>query len=135
MKSILSLAALLPFASSATPSDRAWEMVKKMNLTEKITMLHGHPNGDYVGNIAGNERLGIPSINMQDGPQGFRVTPPTGVVGSTTAWPSGLSVAGSWDTDLLYRWAAAMGQEFRGKGANVQLGPGDYCRDKYVRFN
>jgi beta-glucosidase len=72
----------------------------------------------------GNERLGIPSINMQDGPQGFRVTETTLPVGSTTAWPSALSVAASWDEDLVYRWTSAMAEEFKGKGANVLLGPG-----------
>ena len=30
----------------------------------------------------------------------------------------------TWDTDLVYQWGAAMGKEFFGKGANVQLGPG-----------
>jgi beta-glucosidase-like glycosyl hydrolase len=105
------------------PSQRAKEMLGQMNLTEKITMLHGHL-GIYVGNIKGNERLGIPSINMQDGPQGFRTTDRTGPDGSTTAWPSALTVATSWDTQLLYRWASAMALEFKQKGANVQLAPG-----------
>lgn len=61
---------------------------------------------------------------MHDGPQGFRVTETTTPVGSTTAWPSGLSVAASWDVDLMYRWHAAMASEFKAKGANIQLGPG-----------
>jgi len=86
-------------------------------------MLHGH-KGLYIGNIYGNERLGIPSINMHDGPQGFRVTATTGPEGSTTAWPSALSSAASWDTQLIYKWSAAMAYEFKMKGANVQLAPG-----------
>ncbi len=45
------------------------------------------------------------------------------IVGSTTAWPSALSVAATWDTALAYEWGAAMGQEFKAKGANVQLAP------------
>lgn len=30
----------------------------------------------------------------------------------------------TWDRDLMLRWGEAMGAEFWGKGANVQLGPG-----------
>jgi beta-glucosidase len=61
---------------------------------------------------------------MQDGPQGFRANEKSGGDGSTTCWPSALTAAASWDEDLLYRWASAMGEEFRAKGADMQLGPG-----------
>ena len=44
--------------------------------------------------------------------------------GSTTAWPSGLTVAASWDTNTMRAWGESMGKEFFDKGANVQLGPG-----------
>ena len=106
-----------------SPEERAEEMLQQMNTTEKLAMLHGH-KGIYVGNIVGNERLSIPSINMHDGPQGFRVTTTTSPEGSTTAWPSALTAAASWDTDLVYRFHAAMATEFKQKGANVQLAPG-----------
>lgn len=84
----------------------------------------GGVKGTYTGNIAAVERLGIPSLSMQDGPQGFRATDRAGPPGSTTAWPSVLSAAASWDADLLSRWGQAMGKEFKMKRANVQLGPG-----------
>ena len=61
---------------------------------------------------------------MQDGPQGFRTTDKTGGFGTSTAWPSAMAIAASWDTDLAYRWARSMAKEFKDKGANVQLGPG-----------
>jgi len=86
-------------------------------------MMHGI-NGVYVGNVIPNNRLKIPAIAMGDGPQGFRVTGTTGQPGSTTAWPSSLTVAASWDTEIAYKWAAAMAVEFKGKGANMFLGPG-----------
>lgn len=110
-------------SSSSSPSDRAWEMVQQMNITEKLVMLHGH-KGIYIGNIRGNDRLNIPSINMHDGPQGFRTTMTTGQDGTSTAWPSALTVAAAWDEPLAHRWAASMASEFRQKGANVLLGPG-----------
>jgi len=44
--------------------------------------------------------------------------------GTSTQFPSGLTVGATWDVDLAKRWGGAMGREFAGKGANVQLGPG-----------
>ena len=45
-------------------------------------------------------------------------------VGTTTAFPSALTVAATWDLNLCAKWGEAMGEEFYGKGSNVQLGPG-----------
>jgi len=58
---------------------------------------------------------------MNDGPQGFR---DNNNPGSTTAWPSGLTMAASWDESAMLEWGSGMGVEFFNKGANVQLGPG-----------
>jgi beta-glucosidase len=75
----------------------------------------------YVGYVNGCERLGIPALKLNDGPQGFRdETNP----GTTTSFPSGLSLGASWDRDMCFAWGEAMGKEFYGKGTNVQLGPG-----------
>jgi beta-glucosidase len=102
-----------------------------MNLSEKVVMLHGQRGvshvghaSNYTGLILGNKRLGIPAIQMEDGPQGFRCGKMPCAPGSSTAWPSGLTIAATWDTALALQWGEAMGAEFRGKGANVQLGPG-----------
>merc|ERR1712185_48831 len=56
---------------------------------------------------------------MNDGPQGFR-----GEAGKSTLWPSGLTVAHSFDRQLFREWGKALGAEFAGKGANVMYGPG-----------
>ena len=76
----------------------------------------------YTGEIAGNERLGIPPLRMNDGPQGFRTSDES--KGTTTGWPSALTLAATFDTQLASEWGHAMGQEFRDKGAGMQLGPG-----------
>lgn len=81
-------------------------------------------HGTYTGNVPANERLSIPALKMQDGPQGFRSTENTGGTGTSTAWPSALTIAASWDQDLLNRWATAMAEEFGAKGANMALAPG-----------
>eukprot|EP01052_Picozoa_sp_SAG31_P044630 SAG31_NODE_7855_length_1582_cov_1.530681_1_plen_88_part_10 len=44
--------------------------------------------------------------------------------GTTTAFPSGLTVAATWDVRAARLWGESMGEEFRDKGSNVQLGPG-----------
>eukprot|EP00759_Apiculatamorpha_spiralis_P017425 PhF_6_TR2342/c0_g1_i4/m.4193/K05349/bglX; beta-glucosidase len=119
-------------APPPSPEQRAKDMLARMTLEEKVTMLHGPPSGpccecntsplcNYTGNVAPNARLGIPQIKMNDGPQGFR---DDNHPGTTTAWPSALSVAASWDVDVMFLWGSAMGKEFYLKGANVQLGPG-----------
>jgi beta-glucosidase len=74
-------------------------------------------------------------MKMQDGPQGFRSTDRTGGSGSSTAWPSTQTIGASWDTDLAYRWAYAMGEEFRAKGANMHLGPGIGIGKKILWFS
>ena len=76
----------------------------------------------YVGSIYAVPRLGVPSIRMQDASQGFRPMRRS-QVGQSTAWPSMLALAATWDPPLARRYAAAVGDEFKAKGANVVLGP------------
>jgi len=76
----------------------------------------------YVGNTQGIPRLAIPSLNMQDSAGGFRAYWHE-LVGTVTCWPSQLALAATWNPDLVRVYAMALGEEFRGKGANVVLGP------------
>lgn len=110
-------------ANTTSVASRAEKMLKLMTLGDKLSMMRGSL-GDYVGNIDGNSRLGIPAIGMQDGPQGFRITKKTGEEGSSTAWPSSLNIAASFDSQLANLWATAMAVEFVKKGSNMQLAPG-----------
>jgi beta-glucosidase-like glycosyl hydrolase len=41
----------------------------------------------------------------------------------STAFVGGIHIAATWDRDLFYQRAAAIGQEFRGKGIHFDLGP------------
>eukprot|EP00322_Chrysochromulina_rotalis_P031894 CAMPEP_0115890084 /NCGR_PEP_ID=MMETSP0287-20121206/33166_1 /TAXON_ID=412157 /ORGANISM="Chrysochromulina rotalis, Strain UIO044" /LENGTH=368 /DNA_ID=CAMNT_0003346839 /DNA_START=111 /DNA_END=1214 /DNA_ORIENTATION=- len=91
-----------------------------MTLAEKVELLHSDCGG-YTGNTCANDRLGIPPLKMNDGPQGFR---DDGRPGSSTAWPCSLAIGATWDPDAAFDWGSAMGDEFYRKGANVQLGPG-----------
>ena len=40
-----------------------------------------------------------------------------------TAFPAGITTGATWDKNLIYARGVAIGKEFRGKGANVYLGP------------
>jgi beta-glucosidase-like glycosyl hydrolase len=72
-----------------TPAERAQALVDQMTLQEKIAMVHGVP-GTYIGNVLGNDRLGIPALKLNDGPQGFRDNERPG---TSTCFPSGQTVS------------------------------------------
>jgi beta-glucosidase len=108
------------------PRARATHLVGNMTLAEKVRLLSGAGPDEtvasgYVGLVRGVPRLGIPDLRMQDGPEGFRAMDSPG---TTTQWPSGLTVARAWSRSLMAEWGAAMGSEFAEKGANVAFGPG-----------
>lgn len=86
------------------------------------TAFEWRTEGFYTGNTLAIPRLGVPALKMQDAANGFR---PDGEIeiGSTTAWLSMLALASTWDVNLTEDVAAAIASEFRGKGANVLLGP------------
>lgn len=90
-----------------------------MTLAEKTNITAG--TGIFMGRCVGNTgsalRVGIPQLCLQDGPLGVRNTD------HNTAFPAGITVGATWDKDLMYRRGVAIGEEFRGKGVNVHLGP------------
>jgi len=108
---------------SQSALSRANQLLGQMTILEKVNMLHGAcMSCPYVGLIPGTPRLGIPPLNQHDGPQGFRNVPFAD--GTSTSWPGAMAMAATWDPEAVYEWGSAMGREFRGKGGNVQLGPG-----------
>ncbi len=96
-------------------------LLAQMTLTEKVALLSGR-NAWFTVPI---ERLDIPSIAMTDGPHGVR----TGghgqdrIVGTATAYPTGVSMASTWDPDLIERVGEALGEETRHLGCHILLGP------------
>ena len=103
-----------------------WLLNIYLTLSEKISMLMGNPKlaekAGYVGWTSGVPRLGVPPLRMNDGPQGFRA--PKRAPGTSTQWPSGLTMAHTWNRSTMHAWGQALGLEFHNKGANVFFGPG-----------
>jgi len=118
-----------PYKNAALPVDqRVADLLKRMTLEEKATMLAG---SGWMES-APIERLGIPAIKMADGPMGVRswvgssaltssTTNPMKV--ETTAFPSGVAMAATWDVDLVQREGKAIAQEVKALGRDMILGP------------
>lgn len=96
-------------------------LVSNLTLAEKTNITAG--TGIFMGRCVGNTgsalRAGIPQLCLQDGPLGLRNVPE----GDNTAFPAGITAGATWDKDQIYARAVAIGEEFRGKGVNVHLGP------------
>jgi beta-glucosidase len=78
-----------------------------------------------------SDSLGIPRIRLADGPHGLRVqddnNPDLLGLGRSipsTCFPTGATLAASWDIDLIETVGAALGREARALGVHVVLGPG-----------
>ncbi|MGC8760986.1 MAG: glycoside hydrolase family 3 C-terminal domain-containing protein [Bryobacteraceae bacterium] len=124
------------------PEERARLLVQAMTLDEKIQMVHGI--GWYFGpdmNLAGQEpppvvwrsnggggfipgipRLGVPDVQMNDAAVGSAGGARMGRY--STALPSALALAATWDPDLAREYGALIGKELRDQGFNVSLGGG-----------
>src|SRR5437660_1234054 len=113
---ILSLSAWLT-AQSPSPAEvdkRVNSLLSQMTLEEKLDFIGG--TGDFYTHPI--PRLNIPSLRMSDGPLGVHD------YGLTTAYPAGIALAASWDTDLAHRFGVSMGKDARAHGVNIILGPG-----------
>jgi beta-glucosidase len=119
-----------PFRNPVTPLDqRVSDLLSRMTLEEKATML----SGSGWMESAPIERLGIPAIKMADGPMGVRSWAGSSAITSaangqaakvlTTSFPSGVTMAATWDTELVQREGQAIAQEVKALGRDMILGP------------
>src|ERR1017187_10570131 len=124
---------------SLTPDARADLLIEQMTLDEKLQLLHGGPGGfgggggggqpaaptrslGGAGFIGGIPRLGIPDLQMADAAVG--VTRGARYGRYSTALPSDVAGAYSWDLTLAYEYGALIGRELRDQGYNMSLGGG-----------
>ena len=101
-------------ARDAAAEKRVESILQSMTLDEKILIIGGI-NDFYIRAIP---RLGLSELRMSDGPLGVHD------YGPTTAYPAGIALAASWDTDLARRVGISMGQDARARGVNFILAPG-----------
>jgi beta-glucosidase len=110
--------AACPWVGSPAPiATRVSQVLSKMTLDEKISMVHG-VSGAYVGVVAAIPSLCIPALNLEDGPAGVG----DGMTG-VTQLPAPVAAAATWSPADEAQYGAVIGAEDKGKGVNVDLGP------------
>ncbi|RSL81148.1 hypothetical protein CEP51_006048 [Fusarium floridanum] len=95
---------------------QASEFVSQLTWEEKVQLVSG-TEGPCVGNIAPINRLDFSGLCIQNGPMALEQGTYTSV------FPAGLTIAATWDKNIAYQRGRHMGDEFRGKGSDVILGP------------
>lgn len=105
------------------------EIVNKMTLEQKAAFVSGL---DYW-HTQGNSELGLPSINITDGPHGLRkknenkkASEGIGLGNSVpaTCFPPASTSSCSWDPELVALAGEALGEECLKEKVSVVLGPG-----------
>ena len=101
---------------------RVEDLLRQLTLREKIDLLSGRDSWSTMP----VERLGIPALVMTDGPHGVRTNQPDAgreVCTTTTAFPTGVSLASTWNPALVEQAAAALAEETLATGCDILLGP------------
>ncbi|KAL3428422.1 beta-glucosidase F [Phlyctema vagabunda] len=98
---------------------KAQIVVANMTLAEKVNLTTGTGllMGPCVGNTGSALRFGIPNLCLQDAALGIASTD------NVTAFPAGITTGATFNKDLMYARGNAIGEEARGKGIHIQLGP------------
>jgi beta-glucosidase len=91
---------------------RVEDLLSRLTPDEKILLLGG--TGFTTQAIP---RLDVPAFVMSDGPVGLRNA------GATTAYPAGIALAASFDTDNALAIGTALGRDARSRGVHILLGP------------
>lgn len=97
---------------------QARELAALMSPEEKFELVCGNGMG-----LRAIPRLGIPEIRFTDASGGVRIGN-SERYSKTTALPCPQLLAATWDTTMARQYARAIGEECRGNGTHVLLGPG-----------
>ena len=125
--------------TSLSPDQRASMLLREMTLDEKTILMHGEGIDDWAhmspeilavrsqsnggdGFVLGIPRLGIPAMQMDGAAYGVRFSAANGRY--STALPSNLASAASWDTNAACEYGALIGRELRAQGYNTSLSGG-----------
>ena len=106
----------------SAPTDRATQIVSQMTLDEKIQELHGIQDANDYRVVPGVPRLGIPALNITNGPAGATNGGP-GHQGAATALPAPISLAASWDIGMANLYGTVIGAEAKALANGFLEGP------------
>ncbi|KAJ6501213.1 beta-glucosidase [Mycena vitilis] len=98
---------------------KATAAVQKMSLQDKVNLATGvgWENGHCVGNTPAISSISFPGLCLEDSPVGVRDADLVSV------FPAAINVAATFNRTLMKQRGVAIGQEFKGKGVHVGLGP------------
>ena len=111
---------------------RADERIARLTLDEKIHFMRGYSSFFFYG----VPEKGLPHLYLTDATQGIHLRDnlsDTTLVRQpkrSTAFPCPILLASTFNADLAYRYAEAVGEECRAGGVEILLGPGvNICRN------
>lgn len=95
------------------------QLVDEMSLQEQVRLL----SGQDFWSVPGNERLGIGTLRVTDGPNGARGG--GSLIGGmkSASFPVGIALGATWNPALVGEIGAALAEEVKSKGAHVSLAP------------
>lgn len=100
---------------------RVWNIIKQLTVDEKLLCVHGQLWDPYRANqagfIKGNKRYQIPEFFIADGESGVNIS------WDTTAFPSKVSLASTFDRNCAFEYGNAMGREAKAAGVHLLLTP------------
>ena len=102
------------------------DILSQLTLDEKLSLL----SGKTYWLTQEIDRLGVPSVWMSDGPHGMRKEKQTGGTNimqaseTSTCFPTAVTTASSWDTDLLEEVGNTIADEAKALKVTTILGPG-----------
>ncbi|KAI5287360.1 hypothetical protein KEM54_006045, partial [Ascosphaera aggregata] len=121
---------------------KAKAFVSQLTLAEKVNLTTGtgYSMDACIGQTGSIDRVGFSGLCLQDSPLGMRFAGVSTdeIQGDyVSSFPAGVNVAATFSKDLAYERGRAMGEEFRDKGVDIQLGPvvGPIGRTPYMGRN
>jgi beta-glucosidase len=112
---VVSAKAQAPHTPTPAEVQRVDALIQKMTLDQKLAYIGGTGFG-----LRAVPELGIPALNMSDGPYGTRSN--SGF--PSTTYAAGINLAATWDPAMAARVGAGIGRDARARGVHFMLGPG-----------
>lgn len=114
----------IPFTPPVSYSEadkRTRQIISKMTLSDKISMISGH-NSFF---IKGFPEFGVPQLYMSDASAGVHIRKElSNGMKKSVSFPAPIALAATWNRQLTNDMAEAIGEECKIGGTAILLGPG-----------